>query len=163
MPTYAEYKALNTGQHYASKKSGAAIEVVILNEDDPSVPIIGATTGINVNEDFEANPVEEAGNDGVDEIVDGRHTVSFSIPGFWTPEWNDRLPTRQDFIGKSYLVLERIGKSQPGEGTVLNAYTGCKISGLGHSHGARGNKTLDIRFLAERRYNGDEWATLSGQ
>jgi|SRR3990172_8757668 len=159
---YADFVTLDDSQHYASKHSGSAVEVVLIDESNPAVTVIGATTGINVNEDFEANPVEEAGNDGVDEIVQGRHSGSLTVPAFWTPEWNDRLPSRQNFIGRSFLILERLGKNRPGEGTVINAFTGCTLNGNGSSHGARGNKTLDLRFLFERRYNGQEWADLTG-
>lgn len=156
---YADFVA---DEQYASKQSGSAIEVLIVNASDPSDVIIGATTGINSTDDFETIPVEEAGEDGVDEIVQGRHSGTLSIPAFWTPEWNDSLPTRQSFLGKEYVILERFGEDRPNPGTVINAYVGCKLSRVGTQQGARGAKTVDLAFAYERRYNGQEWATLTG-
>ena len=159
MTTYAEFAA---DEEYTSKQSGSAIEVLIINADDPSDVIIGATTGINSTDDFEVIPVEEAGEDGVDEIVQGRHSLQFTIPAFWTPEWGDNLPTRQNFIGKSYVVIERFGEDRPNAGVVINAFTGCKLSRVGQQQGARGAKTVDLAFACQRRYNGAEWAALTG-
>jgi len=85
-----------------------------------------------------------------------------SIQGFWSAERNDKLPTRQSFIGKTYLVLEVIAEDRAGAGEVVNAYTGCVMNRLSSAHGARGPKTIDMTFLYERRYNGQEWADLNG-
>ena len=159
MTTYAEFVA---SQEYPSKQSGSAIEILLINADDPSDVTIGATTGISMNDDFEKIPVEEAGEDGVDEIVDGRHSGSASIPAFWTAQWNDGLPTRQNFIGKEYLILERFGEDRPNAGVVINAYVGAKLSRHGNQQGARGAKTVDLAFTYTRRYNGAEWSALTG-
>jgi hypothetical protein len=159
MGAYTDFMAEDA---YATKHSGSGVEIVLVNEEDPTDVVIGAATGINVSEDFEVVPVEEAGNDGVDEIVQGRHSGSLTIQAFFTPEWNDGLPTRQTFIGKSYVILERIPEGRPGAGNVLNAYTGAKMSRKGGAHGARGAKTLDLAFAFERGYNGEEYADLSG-
>lgn len=156
---YAEFQQ---GDSYASKAGGASIEVMIIDEDNPSSVIIGATTGINWSEDYEAIPIEEAGAEGVDEIVQGRHSVNASIPAFWSPAWNDSLPTRQTFIGKSYTIIERYGPKWPNAGTVLNAVVGCRINRLSASHQARGAKTLDLGFIGKTRYSGAEWAALAG-
>lgn len=156
---YADFK---TTDDYPTKKTGAQIEVLILDEADPSDVIIGATTGMSWNEDYENVPIEEAGNDGVDEIAQGRHTIGFTVPAFFTPEWNDSLPTRQTYKGKSYTVVEKIGPGWPGEGTVLNAIVGNRLNRIGSNTAARGAKTFDLAFTGKRRYNGDEWATLSG-
>ena len=153
--SYAEYQQTDA---YRSKVAGAHVEVLILDALSPSEIIIGKTTGINWNEDFETLPVEESGNDGVDEIVDGRHAITGNVPAFFTAQWNDSLPTRQSFIGKRYTIIERIGEDWPNAGTVLNAATGCKLSRQGQQMGARGLKTVDLAFTAERRYNGAEWA-----
>lgn len=159
MPPYSDLVANDA---YTSKHSGSGLEVVIAEEEDPSQLIIGATTGVNFNEDLETIPVEEVGNDGVDEHVQGRHSGTLSIPAFWTPEWNDKLPTRQSFIGKRYTVIERIAAGRPGAGKVTNVATGCTLSRIGQSFGARGAKTLDLAFSFVRRYNGQEWADLTG-
>ena len=156
---YADFVA---DDEYQSKQSGSALHVLIIDEDDPTSTVIGATTGINATDDFETIPVEEAGEDGVDEIVQGRHSGNLTVPAFWTAQWNDTLPTRQNFIGKSYTIIERFGEDRPNAGTVVNAYTGCKLSRVGASNGARGAKTLDLAFAYERRYNGQQWATLTG-
>ncbi len=156
---YADFMADDA---YPQKHAGASIEVLLVNENNPSDVTIGATTGINWSEDYEAIPIEEAGSEGTDEIVQGRHSISGSIPAFWTPEWGDKLPTRSSFIGKSYTVIERIGPDWPNAGTVVNAITGCRINRLGNSHNARGVKTVDLAFNGKTRYNGIEWAGLSG-
>lgn len=156
------YSDFVADQEYPSKQSGSALHVLIIDEDDPTVTVIGATTGINATDDFEVIPIEEAGEDGVDEIVQGRHSGNLTVPAFWTAEWNDSLPTRQTFIGKSYTIVEQFGEDRPNAGVIINAFTGCKLSRVGSSNGARGAKTFDLAFAYERRYNGQEWATLTG-
>lgn len=156
------YTTFMASDEYATKISGSGVLAVIINALDPSDVIIGAVTGVNISEDFEIIPIEEGGNDGVDEIVQGRHTINVTLQAFWTPKWNDTMPTRQTFIGKEYVILEKVAPGRPQEGNVLNAVTGCKISRVGQAHGARGAKTFDIAFGAERRYSGSEWAALSG-
>lgn len=156
------YRDLQSSPEYVSKHAGSGIEVSIMNELNPSELVVGALSGNNSSEDFEAIPIEEVGNDGVDEIVQGRHSGSISCPGFWTPEWNDSLPTRQTFIGKRYTVMARIAEGRPQAGTVVNVWTGCTLTRLGQSHGARGALTIDMAFLFTNRYNGAEWAERAG-
>lgn len=156
---YADFVATD---EFTSKHSGSGVEIVIIDENNPAEIIIGATSGINFSDDFETLPIEEAGNDGVDEIVQGRHSGTCSLPAFFTPRANDALPTRQSFIGKAFVILERVAVGRPGAGTVLMAYTGAKLSRLGGQQGARGVKTIDMAFTYERRFNGAEWAELVG-
>lgn len=156
---YADFVAADA---YRSKKSGSHVEVLIVDETDPAVAIIGAATGINWSDEFELIPVEEAGNDGVDEIVQGRHSGSGSINAFWTPEWNDNLQTRQAFIGRKYIIYEQLGVNRPFEGIILNAFVGAAISRVGSNHAARGAKMSDMGFSYERRYSGQEYADLHG-
>lgn len=157
------YSDFIDSESYLSKVSGSHIAVLLFKEDNPSDPVIGGATGINHTDDFETIPIEEAGNDGVDEIVQGRHTGSCTIQAFWAARRNDRLPTRQAFIGNVWLIIEVIAPGRPGAGNVVNAYTGCVNSRVGGAHGARGAKTTDLAFTYERRYNGKEWAALTGQ
>ena len=152
---YAEFAAT---EEYTSKIAGSAIGIRIYNDREPGAPIIGLATGINATDDFETIPIEEAGNDGVDEIVQGRHSGSATVQSFWTPQRNDALPSRQTFIGKSYTIQEVIAEGRPGAGEIVNVYTGCKLSRNGQAHGARGAKTIDLAFSYERRYTGVEWA-----
>lgn len=156
--SYADFQAL---ADYRTKHTGARIQVIIYNAANPSEVIIGAVTGLNVSEDFEVVPIEEAGNDGVDEHAQGRHTASCTIPAFYTPEWQDKLPTRQSFKGKSYTIMKRVAPGWPGEGTVLAVLVGCVLSRIGDQMGARGALTLDLAFNLTRRYSGAEWAALN--
>lgn len=147
---------------YLARASGAHVGILIYQEGVTGAPIIGGSSGINASDDFEGIPIEEAGNEGVDEIVQGRHSGQCSVQGFWSAERNDKLPTRQNFIGKRFLILEVIAEDRPGAGEVVNAYTGCVNTRVGSSHGARGPKTIDMTFLYERKYNGQEWADANG-
>lgn len=158
--TYAAFSALS---EYLSKYAGASILAVIVDESDPTQVIVSQTTGISNNEQFEIIPIEEAGSDGVDEIVQGRHSGTISVPLFWTPQRNDALPTRQTFIGKSYVVIAKVAKGRPGEDNVVNAFVGCKLSDNSTFNvGARGAVTGNLSFGYTRRYNGTEWAVLTG-
>jgi len=85
-----------------------------------------------------------------------------TVQAFWTPERNDILPTRQTFIGRKYTIMEKVAPGRTGEGAIVNVYIGCACSRVGQAHGARGAKTVDMAFTYERRYNGTEWATLTG-
>lgn len=160
---YADYEALPA---YTGRVSGSHIGVAIHEVDSSGKlngdPVIGGTSGINKRGDFEIIPIEEAGNEGVDEIVQGRHSGSVNVQGFWSSERNDKLPTRQSFIGKEYVIFEFIADERPGAGTIVNAYLGCRNNSYGSSHGARGPKTIDLGFAYERRYSGKEWADLNG-
>lgn len=156
--TYADLQAL---ADYRTKYTGAKVAITLYNAENPSEIIIGATTGLNISEDFEAVPIEEAGNDGVDEHAQGRHTGSCTVPAFYTPEWQDQLPTRQSFKGKSYVVMARVAPGWPGEGTVLDVLVGCVLTRMGKQMGARGALTLDLAFNITRRYSGAEWAALN--
>ena len=157
--TYAEFQGADS---YVEKKSGAHIAIVMFDESTPTEPIIGAATGINSTDDFETLPVEEAGEDGANEIVQGRHSVNLTINAFWTPQRNDKLPTRQNFINREWTVMEVIAPKRIGAGTPVNVFTGCKLSRNGTSHGARGLKTIDLALQAITRYSGKEWADKTG-
>ena len=156
---YSDFAASDA---YTGKKSGAGVQVVILDGDDPAVSIIGAVSNINWSDDFEALPVEEAGNEGADEIVAGRHSGQLSISSFFTPERGDNVLSRGNFIGREFVVLEIVAPEREGAGNVLNAFYGCKGNRVSSSHGARGLKTLDLGFVYENRYNGQEYADLTG-
>jgi len=147
---------------YRSKITGAATQVTLINEDNPDDVVIGAVSSFNGGDNFEQVAIEEGGNDGVDEHATGRHDGSGNMTAFFTPAWNDALPTRQDFFGKTYILLEQVAPGRSQAGTTLNAYTGVKLSRVGTQHGSRGAKTLDLAYVYQRRYSGSEWATLTG-
>jgi hypothetical protein len=158
MGTYSDFQKEAA---YTSKQSGSGLEVVLFDETNPSAIIVGAVTNYNFTDDFEVIPIEEAGNEGVDEIVQGRHSGNGTIQNFFSPNWNDGLLTRQSFIGRGFTIHVRIAPERPGAGCVVDAFTGVKISRVGASHGARGARTMDLAFSYERRYNGAEWASLA--
>lgn len=154
---YADFQLTD---QYTSRVPGASVEVLIINSRDPADVIIGKVTGANANEDFETLPVEEAGESGVEEIAQGRHTGSMTVPAFYSPKWNDSLPTRQTFLGREYTIIKRIAADFPNAGTVLEVYTGCRLNRIGTQQAARGLMTFDLSFLYKRRYNGAEWAAF---
>lgn len=156
---YTEFKAEPA---YNSKFSGSHVAVKLIDENDPSVSIIGAVSGLNFNENFEALVVEEAGEDGPNEIVQGRYDGAVSLSAFWTPKAGDTTPTRQSFIGKTYTIQEIVAPNRPGEGTVINAFRGCVLRSLSQALGARGLVTLDLQFVYLTRYSGEEWAAQAG-
>jgi hypothetical protein len=156
---YADFQAL---PEFREKQSGAGVEILIFDAANPGAPIIGAASSLNATEEFATTPVEEAGNDGVDEFVQDRHTGRADISAFYTPAWAESVPTRQSFIGKSYTVIERVAVGRAGAGTVLRAFTKCRITGVSNAHGARGPMTTNLSLVFSRAYNGAEWAVLAG-
>lgn len=157
------YADLVASDEYQSKYAGAALDIVIALATDPGNPIIGGTSGINVAEDFEMVPIEEAGNDGVDEYAIGRHTLSGTIPLFWSPEYNDNLLTRQNFVLKGeFIIFRRIAPGRPQEGENVDVFVGVVFNQQGSQQAARGALTMNLAFMAERRYSGEEWAALTG-
>lgn len=157
------YSELVNSEEYPRKHAGAGLEVLIIDEDDPTNIIIGATTGLNMSTDLEVIDIEEAGNEIVDELVQGRATVAGTVQHFWTPEWGDRLPDTQDFLGKSYLVIVRIAPNFPNAGQVVDACTGGRLTRIGKAHGARGARTSDLAFKFMRHFKGSSWAARTGQ
>lgn len=155
---------------YVDSQSGSAIRIIILEVgDDGSTPVfIGhSLTGVNWNEPIETLPVEEAGAEGVNEIVVGRiGPVTANVEGIWSPELNDRLPWRGDFLGagngREYLILEVLGDKRVGNKLPVNVFEGARLSGTASSHGARGLKQFSLPFIARWRWPGAEWAKRIG-
>lgn len=156
---FSDFQAL---PEFREKQSGAGVEILLFDADNPGGPIMGAASSVNITEEFGVTPVEEAGNDGVDEFVQDRHTGRADISAFFTPLWAQSVPTRQSFIGKSYTVIERIAPGRAGAGTVVRALTKCRITGVSEGHGARGAMTTNLSLVFSRKYNGGEWAALGG-
>ena len=152
------YATFVASADYTSKMAGAALAIKLYDESNIGAPIIGGATGLNESDDFESIPIEEAGNDGVDEIVQGRHTCAGTIQAFWSPQRNDALPTRQTFIGKKFTIVVEIAPGRPGAGSIVDVFTGAVLNRRASAFGARGARTIDIAYMAERHYNGTEWA-----
>ncbi len=157
--SYSDFQAL---PEFREKQSGAGVEILIFDAVNPGAPIIGAASSINITQEFAVTPVEEAGNDGVDEFVQDRHTGRADVSAFYTPAWAESVPTRQSFLGKSYTIIERIAVGRAGAGTVLRVMTKARITSVGDSHGARGAMTTNLSFVYSRLYTGAEWAALGG-
>lgn len=163
--SYPEFKALAA---YRARYAGAAMKVTIVNEEDPSDVLIGAIGGINPNDNFEAVPIEEMGNDGTDEIVQGRHDGGVSIPGSWSPAFADVAPSRRAFIGKVYTVyisvspLKQDAGPVPGADVILDVFTSCTVTNLSTPAGARGVRTFSMSFLYTDHLTGQQWADLAG-
>jgi hypothetical protein len=157
--SYADFQAL---PEFREKQSGAGVEILIFDAANPGAPIIGAASSLNVTQEFAVTAVEEAGNDGVDEFVQDRHTGRAEVSAFFTPAWSESVPTRQSFIGKSYTVIERVAPGRAGAGTVLSVLTKCRITGVSDGHGARGAMTTNLSLVFSRKYNGAEWAAAAG-
>lgn len=160
---YSEYQAT---ADYGDSQPGAAIRIVIYKASDPSQALIARQTGINADDNFEQLPVEESGSSGVDEHGTGRHNAAFTTNGFFSPEKNDKLPSRQDFLGdgsgEEYTVMQVKADDRIGAGIPINVWVGCKITRYNFQQGARGLLTFDMAFVCTRRYNGAQWAALSG-
>lgn len=152
------YSAFQKTPEYKSKVAGAAVAVVIYDSINQGAPIIGNCSGINATDEFEQNVVEQAGEIAPDEIVPGRNTISFTINGFWTSEREDELPSQDNFIEREFTVYEVRGADQPSPGEIIRVYTGCRITRYNVAHGARGLKTLDLAFVALKRWSGAQWA-----
>jgi len=156
------YATLEASPGYTSKHAGAELEVVLIDENDPGNEVSGAVTGANVSYDLEAVPIEEAGNEIVSSIVQGRGNVSVNLNAFWTPEWGDKLPDLTNFLGKSYTVVCQIGPNWPNAGEVMDVVTGCVLQRLNKAHGARGARTMDMSFMGTEGINGKNWSLQAG-
>jgi len=147
---------------YKSNHAGAGIRIVLQREDNPFETYIGFS-GMTARETYEQLPVEEAGEEGVNEIVDGRHTINVSLNGFYSPEKSDTvLPSRKSFIGKRWVIFKKIGTDRPNEGQILEVVTGFRMADLDMPHGPRGNIVFTMSGPAERRWRGEEWALATG-
>lgn len=160
---YSDFAATNA---YIDKQAGSAVRIVIYKSSDPSQALIGRLTGINGDDGFEIIPIEESGEDGVNEIAVGRHGGNLTINGFFTPERNDVLPTRQNFLagglGEEFTIMQVTGDNRIGDALPLNVFVGAKCSRHNVAQGARGVLTFDLAFSFTRRYPGKEWAALAG-
>ena len=164
---YSDYIARKA---YRSKVTGAGLRVLIFKGTDTE-PMIGYTTGNSARDSFEQASVEEAGEDGVNEIPTGRHSGSGNLSIFWSPDRNDVLPSRDTFIedgeGVEYTILvqsgnRRTGTDPNGDGIVFNAFLGVKITDYSQSFGARGLATGEISYVYTDRKSGVKWAERAG-
>ena len=158
----ANYQDLVASPTYNSKVSGAAVGILFKPADDPATQVFGAVTDFNFQEGFGQNPVEEVGNDGVDEFVEDRHTGSGSASLFFTAKRSDELPSRQSFIGREFTVIRRMAPNRAQAGAVIDAFVGLKITNVSGGQAARGSMSMQISFVYTRRYTGEQWAALSG-
>ncbi len=156
------YADLQASPEFREKHSGAGVEILIYDAANPGGAIIGAASSLNITQEFAVTAVEEAGNDGVDEFVQDRHTGRAEVSAFFTPAWSENVPTRQSFIGKSYTVIERVAPGRANAGTVIRAMTNCRITGVSDGHGARGAMTTNLSLVFSRLYNAKEWAEVVG-
>lgn len=155
--TYAEFRA---SQAYRERVSGSHILVKFQHESDPNRLLVGAATSISFSESREAIPAEEMGQLVPSEIIEGRNDLSLSVSAFWTPEWNDRIPSTNE-LGGSWVIQEIMADEREGAGTVLGVYVGCKIRTVSASQSGRGSRTADLGFIAIKRYTGQQWANLT--
>ncbi len=162
------YDQFANTEAYASSHAGAALDILIYEEERPSRPIIGGATGLNVRNEFESILIEEVGNEGPSEIVQGRNTVQLNLQAFWTPQRGDNLPTRINFLGKTHTIYVAIAPerapvvARPGAGETTDTFTGGKIANRGDAFGARGPRTLDLAFNCMFHYTGLQWFELAG-
>jgi len=145
---------------YLGALAGSACIIQLVAEEDASISFTGFS-GMSINEAFEAIPIEEAGNDGVDEIAQGRNTVAVTFNGFFRPKENDeQLITRQNFVGKRFIAFRKYSRGTFAD-TVIDAVTGVTVDSQGTQQGARGVITFTTSAQATRRYSGAEWAVLT--
>lgn len=155
--SYADYKAL---QAYRERVSGSHILVKLQHESDPTRLLVGAATSISYSESREAIPAEEMGQLVPSEIIEGRNDLSLSVSAFWTPEWNDRIPSTNE-LGGSWTIQKVVAPEREGAGTVLEVFVGCKIRSVSASQSARGSLTTDLGFIGIKRFTGQQWADLT--
>lgn len=156
------YSTFQADESYRGAGSGSEYLIQIINEDNPSESFTGFS-GLSHTDSFEIVPIEEAGNDGVDEFADGRHNLSLQMNGFWRAAYNDSFfLTRQNFIGKRWTVFRKKNRGAYA-GTVVDVFTGTKLESYSSQQGARGAITFSMSGQASRRYNGAEWVAEAGE
>ena len=161
-----KYSELQATAAYRDVPTGSGARIVIYRVSDGAPVLIGSTTGLSGADDFEQVAIEESGEDGVNEIATGRHTGSANCSLFFRPELNDKLPTRDTFLGdgrgEEYTILRVVGDKRIGVNIPLDVYEGCKITRFGIEQGARGPITAQLSFLYIRRRNGKQWMEDTG-
>ncbi len=162
-----KYSELIANATYRRAQTGSGLRVVILRVSDGATVLIGSTSGLSASDDFEQLPVEEAGEEGVNEIATGRTSGSANCQGHYRLSSNDILPSRASFLGangdgEEYVVMKVRGDKRLGTGIPVDVFTGAKISRYGTQQGARGLVTFDLAFVYKQRWNGKEWMARSG-
>jgi hypothetical protein len=147
---------------YNTKETGAAYSLVLIDVQNPSVPILEAMGGINWADNFPDSPVEEAGNDRVEEFVKERHSGSGNCSFFHTPKRNDKMPTVETFLGRDFVIVQSVAPKREGAGNVINYFQGVSVTGYNSSHGARGLVNGSFSFNYIERKNGQEHADSYG-
>lgn len=160
------YSELQATPSYANVPAGAAIRVVLVRVSDGATVLVGSTTGLSWSDDFEQNPILEAGLEGIDEHATGAHTGAANASINFRPETNDLMPTRDSFLGEGegveYTIFQVKADRRVGPGIPISVCEGCKITRYATEQGARGILTAQLSFVYQRRYSGAEWATKTG-
>ena len=152
------YDDLTKSTEYLRAVSGSKVDVIFLEDGRENFEPIGRGSGFSFNDDFEQNPVEEYGLSFISEFVDGKHTGTGSLDTFFIPAQNDKMPSVEDFINRTYTVVEIIAEGYPQAGVILNVFQGLKVSGIGTSMSARGLKLQSVSFVYSKRLTGAQAA-----
>lgn len=158
-----EYSTFAGTPAYSSRLSGAMIDLLFVAEDNPAEKFMIGFSGLSTNEGFEMIPIQELGNNIVEEIVAGQYTVGASVNGFWSPRYGDDfLPTTTNYIGRHYTMLVLGAEKSAMPGVVLEAYRGVRLSGVQTSVGVSGVRTFSATALGKDKVSGADFAAMMG-
>ena len=183
---YSTYEAFRKSDKYNHVFGASEVYYVISLDKGGALKPIGRGSAFNVDGTIEQTPVEEYGVEIVREYVDGKYTLAGRFESFFIPSQEDVMPNTQKFRDKIYTVqmvcagavaakllkeyvyddpasgdtidelTMNVGTVVQLEGMVLKQWTGVKFTGKGLNGSARGIVGVNVSFVAEQEYSGDE-------
>lgn len=158
MPKYSEVKQrANYNDAYAGSTTG----VTLIRKSD-GVRFTGGISGFTTSQSIEQIPIETIGERLPEEIVTGRYSGTLSVNGFFSLKKGDEIvPDSTTFIGLEFDAVRFITEG-PNKGTILDAFTGFKISTANIQSGARGVVTFDMNGPFIERLNAENAARKFG-
>lgn len=155
VPTFDDYASFAGSVYYKKALAGEGVEYVFFDmtpgntDPDSALAPITRGEGIDINVQIDVYEVNEWGKRVIEEFADGKFKISGSINTFYIPEQEDLLPDSQDFMGRRFLLLQRVAEGYAGAGIALKAWENVVLNSKDLSS-QTGLIRRNIRFLASR-------------
>lgn len=145
---------------YDGKRAGSTFLVQIRDVATKALVADGVTQW-SADDAFEVLQVEETGEDGINETVDGRHNGQGSFSGNFTAHRQDLLPSRSDNV-REFTITVKPRPDQADAGIPQIVLVGVHFTSINVQGAARGLVTLTGAFTYQRKYTGVKFAVQSG-
>lgn len=145
---------------HEGKKIGAIV-LITLTDNATGKVVMSGVTQTSADDQLEVVQIEESGESGVNESVNGRHNGSGSMSGNFSIKRHNLLPSRED-NNRFFTLVAKPRTDQPDAGYPLWVLTDLCFTAIQVGSGSRGPVTVSGSFTYQRKWTGLQWAKKSG-